>query len=373
MRLADLPRGENRAIINRLFNGDPPFDENTAEENNIQVNRNDLEGVNAMAQARRQWTKAFIQPGNLFRVGYDSGPSYKRLEWGHTVSRNASRILKNSRKYVEGVRGSGGNTMLHGIGPSVWQNRRSPVAKLMPISSVMIPSETDIDFDNLSYIAFFQEWTPAQLWKMTHGPLTDPGWNMPLVKAQWKYVYEQYQKQPNATAFQYNPERIEELIKQDMGFWGSDAVPTVDVWDFYFREKDDGDGWYRRIFLDWGVAVQNSNQAMPDSRNKYTDGGSLPIARPSSLRNTTLYARWAGCFGACATWRTACIANSPRRSSSSVCGFSGSPITSSLPGCARPTSCSSELSLPVSTGSRPATGSLPTWRLFRPALHDSKA
>ena len=273
MRLADLPRGENRAIINRLFNGDPPFDENTAEENNIQVNRNDLEGVNAMAQARRQWTKAFIQPGNLFRVGYDSGPSHKRLEWGHTVSRNASRILKNSRKYVEGVRGSGGNTMLHGIGPSVWQNRRSPVAKLMPISSVMIPSETDIDFDNLSYIAFFQEWTPAQLWKMTHGRLTDPGWNMPLVKAQWKYVYEQYQKQPNATAFQYMPERTEELIKQDMGFWGSDAVPTVDVWDFYFREKDDGDGWYRRIFLDWGVAVQNSNQAMPDSRNKYTDGG----------------------------------------------------------------------------------------------------
>jgi len=26
MRLADLPRSENRVILNRTFNGDPPFD-----------------------------------------------------------------------------------------------------------------------------------------------------------------------------------------------------------------------------------------------------------------------------------------------------------------------------------------------------------
>lgn len=266
MRLADLPRGDNRAIINRLFNGDPPFDENTAEENNIQVNRNDLEGVNAMAQARRQWTSAFLRPGNLFSVHYDSGTPHKRRQWGHSVARNAARVLKSSRKYVEQTRGSGGNSMLHGIAPSIWKDRRSPIATLLPISSVMIPSETDIDFENLSYLAFFQEWTPAQLWSLTHGPKTDPGWNMPLVQAQWKYVHEQYQKQPNATAFQYMPERIEELIKQDMGFWGSDAVPTVDVWDFYFREKDDGDGWYRRVFLDWGVEV--SGTKMPESRNR---------------------------------------------------------------------------------------------------------
>lgn len=271
MRLADLPRGENRAIIQRLFNGDPPFDENTAEENNIQVNRNDLEGVNAMAQARRQWTTAFLRPGNLFSVQYDTGAPHKRREWGHSVARNASRVLKGTRKYVEQTRGSGGNAMLHGIGPSIWKNRRSPVTTLLPISSVMIPSETDIDFDNLDHIAFFQEWTPSQLWTLTHGPKTDPGWNMPLVNAQWKYVADQFDKQPNATAWQYMPERIEELIKQDMGFWGSDAVPTVDVWDFYFREKDDGDGWYRRIFLDWGIEVSGTRMPMPKTRNSWND------------------------------------------------------------------------------------------------------
>lgn len=271
MRLADLPRGENRAIINRLYNGDPPFDDATAEENNIQINRSDLEGVNSMSQARRQWMSAFLRPGNNFSASYDSGPPRKRREWGHSVTRHANRVLKRALPYVEQNRGTGANVMLHGPGPVIWKDRRSPLPRVLPISSVMIPSETDIDFDNLAYIAFFQEWTPAKLYSLTHGPLVDPGWNMPLVNAQWKYVGEQYQKQPNATAFQYMPERIEELIKQDMGMWGSDAVPTIDVWDFYFREGEDGDGWYRRVFLDWGVAqteVSGYKDKMPESRNK---------------------------------------------------------------------------------------------------------
>jgi hypothetical protein len=118
----------------------------------------------------------------------------------------------------------------------------------------MVPSETDIDWDNLEYFALFQEWTPAQIYKLTHGLRRDPGWDMDVVQAQWKYVRDQVQKQPNATAFQYMPERIEELFKQDMGWWGSDAVPTIDAWDFYFRvDEEDGGGWYRRIILDWGI------------------------------------------------------------------------------------------------------------------------
>ena len=270
MRLADLPRAENRVVINQQFNGDPPFDPNTAEENNIQINRNSLEGVNAMSQARRQWLQAFLKPGNLFTCTYDIGPKHKRQSWGHTVTHHANRVLRSSRRYVEQIRGTGGNTMLHGVAPAVWLDRRTPVCRVLPIGSCLIPSETDIDFENLDHIAFFQEWTPAHLWQLTHGPKTDPGWNMPLVDSQWKYVHDQYLKQPNATAFQYMPERIEELVKQDLGFWGSDAVPTVDVWDFYFREKGDGDGWYRRIFLDWGVAAENlkANQKMPESRNR---------------------------------------------------------------------------------------------------------
>lgn len=274
MRLADLPRGENRAIITRLFNGEPPFDPDKAEENSVQINRNFLQGPNLMLQGRSRWNQAMLKQANYFGVSLDSGPVYKRQEWSATITQAINHQLKGCKAQMEGIRAEGANVLLHGIAPSSPVDRRNPIFKPMPVSSLMIPSETDIDFENLEYFAIFREWTPSQLYSMTHGPKVDPGWNMDAVNMQWNYIREQLQKEPNSTAYQYMPERIEELIKQDMGYWGTDAVPTVDVWDFYFREAKDGDGWYRRIFLDWGVAPdQSTKTGKPDSRNTRKEKG----------------------------------------------------------------------------------------------------
>ena len=274
-RLADLPRGENRAVLDRLYDGFPPYSESEAEENNIEINRNDLTGVNAISQARRQWSNAFLKPGNYFSVTLDRGPSSKRTEWGHTITREINRRLKRRRGMMEQLRAKGAMAILHGIGPVNWKDRRTPIPQPIPISSLMIPSDTDIDFENLEYFAVFDEWTPSQLYQMTYGPKTDPGWNLELADAQLKYVMEQVQKGPNATAYQYMPERIEQLVKGDMGFWGSDAVPTVDVWQFYYREAEDGKGWYRKIILDWNAGETSlDSKSRPASRNKNAEGKS---------------------------------------------------------------------------------------------------
>jgi hypothetical protein len=271
MRLADLPRGENRAILNRMYNGHPPFDPAEDEENSRQINRSWLEGTNMLSQARRQWNRAFLGTGNYYTVTLDSGPAHKRAEYGHIITRNWNKQLKRNRLMMEQERATGASTMLHGIGPVNWRDRRCPVPSEISISSLMIPSETDINFENVEYFAIFREWTPAQLYNLTHGPKVDPGWNMRAVQGELAYVGAQTQKQPNATAYQYMPERIEELVKQDLGFWGSDAVPTVDIWDFYFREQEDGTGWYRRVFLDWDVGEGDlgSSKTAPTSRNTH--------------------------------------------------------------------------------------------------------
>ena len=269
MRLADLPRSENRAIILRQFNGDPPFDPDFCEENQIQVNRNFLEGVNLMSQARRQWNQAFLKPGNYFSVDVDAGTSKRGREWSNTITKHANRLLKKDRKMLQQIRATGANAMLHGIGPCTWDTKQSVVPRPLALSSVLIPSETSIDFDNLSQVAFFREWTPAQLHRLVTGPKRDPGWQMDLVKSQMNYVLKQVMKQPNATAYQYMPERIEELAKQDLGLWASDAVPTIDVWDFFFRMDD---GWGRRVILDWGpIDGLESGKDAPRPRYKNDD------------------------------------------------------------------------------------------------------
>lgn len=44
MQTADLDRARNRALLAALFDGDPPYTADEAQENNIEVNVNFLEG-----------------------------------------------------------------------------------------------------------------------------------------------------------------------------------------------------------------------------------------------------------------------------------------------------------------------------------------
>ena len=266
MRLADQPRAADRTTLLRLYNGNPPFEEATAEENNIQININDLSGPNLLAMARRQWNNAHLKPSHFFTAKPDSGPGHKRAEWSQYATARANRPLKRDRRMVGQVKATGANTLLFGVGPVNWKDRRTVIPTPIPVGGLLIPSETEIDdFDNLECFAVFREWTLSQLYNMTHGPKVDPGWNMKVVQSAYNYIKDDLRKSPNSLAFQYMPERIEELAKQDKGLYGSDAVPTVDVWDFYNR-CEDGNGWYRRIILDWN-AGQEITSARPDSRN----------------------------------------------------------------------------------------------------------
>ena len=275
MRLSDQSRSDDRATLLRLYNGRPPFSEDECEENHIQVNMNDLTGPNVLSQARSQWSNAHLKPSHFFSAKPDTGPGHKRSEWGANFSTHANRLLKRDRRMVGLIRSQGANTMLFGIGPSNWKDRRTVIPNPIPVGSLLIPSETEIDdFENLQYFAIFREWKPSTLWDLTHGPKVDPGWNMPLVMAQFDYIKDELRKSVNSLAYEYMSDRIEELMKQDKGYMGSDAVPTCDVYDFYFREAENGDGWYRRVILDWGgqdVSAYKESGKRPQSRNKVAD------------------------------------------------------------------------------------------------------
>lgn len=45
LKLGDFPRGKNRALLNDLYNGVPPYTEQEVEDNKIDVNVNFLEGT----------------------------------------------------------------------------------------------------------------------------------------------------------------------------------------------------------------------------------------------------------------------------------------------------------------------------------------
>src|SRR3990172_4756097 len=85
MREPERGRSETRAILQRHYNGEPPYPEATAEENGIEINRNFLKGVQVLADARRQWNQAFLSTSQPFKVLLDSGPVHKRDGYGRKI------------------------------------------------------------------------------------------------------------------------------------------------------------------------------------------------------------------------------------------------------------------------------------------------
>ena len=132
LRMADYPRGNNRALINNLFNGMPPYTEREEEENEIKINVNFLETTSMSHEARSQFYQSVMKPGNYFSCKTDSGPIHKRREWGIIRTEEMNRPMKKSIIYTETMRSKIALNVLHGISPAGWRDERRDMARNAP-------------------------------------------------------------------------------------------------------------------------------------------------------------------------------------------------------------------------------------------------
>lgn len=254
MKLADFPRASNRARIDKIANGFPPFSEEEARQNRIQTNVNDLTATRAAHAMRRQFSNAFLRPGNYFTIQCDFGPQHKRRELSQILTTEINRRMKkgtSAMKYQETLRNKFAQVVLQGVGPTAWENKYSWCPTMHGMGDVMLPSMTHRSMDNNSYFAIYRRYTAAQLYRQTHGPKVDPAWNMPVVNECIQWALKQYGQTMSSMDMTYSPELWEESIKANLGYYNSDQVPTINAWDFYHTDLDDKDyGWRRCIVLD---------------------------------------------------------------------------------------------------------------------------
>jgi len=250
MKRADYPRADNRALIDRLFNGFPPW---TAEEANtaqINTNVNFLDGPKLAADARRSYYNAFLKPANFFTMTLDFGPDRMRPTWSAIVTKEINRIMKESLAYFEVIRSQMASTVLHGIGPIHWCDLEKWKPRALGVDDLLIPSNTLLSMENLTHFAIWRQYTAFELSSMIERKNRDRGWNVTLARRAIQWVMDQ--PLGRRTAWDtLSPEKIVEEIKQDGVYYGSDVVPTIDCWDVYYLYDDDGDaGWRRCIILD---------------------------------------------------------------------------------------------------------------------------
>jgi hypothetical protein len=265
MLQAEQPRSRNRSRINSVFNGNPPFTDEEARDNRIETNVNFLEGTRIMHSARQQFTNAFLKSQNYFAVNLEAGPRFKRSAWGNIITSNLNRILKRSSKYGYALESQLAGTVLHGIGPVTWLRDKDWCPTARGIEDMLIPTNTLTSLENLSHFAIYTSFTAAELIRMTRGTAVDDGWNMPLVNQILAHLtkVDAIQQQSQDWAGQYFPEKVEEDFKENAGYWGSDAVPVLRCYDFYFLDTSgDCPSWRRRIVVDqYNTGFGNMNTA----------------------------------------------------------------------------------------------------------------
>lgn len=276
MVYAEWARATNRAAINQLFNGLPPYSQREATQNNLEVNVNDLTATNIAMTARGQLTNALVTPNPLVDITIDHGPVWKRREWEMKVAKEFNKIIKNSLPWQEEEESTFANLVLHGIAPALWHSQERWVPKAKMVEDVLVPGRTNRSLDNLQMFAVRERYTGMELRKMTSGPDVDPAWNMPMVEGLIKWVDAETRRlMGNYWPETWQPESWQERFKEDGGFYTGDDVPTVDCFHFYFWNDTNGvQGWNKRIILDtWGnPGLSGGWNIQKRPRDKYSKG-----------------------------------------------------------------------------------------------------
>lgn len=264
LKIVEQGRSRDRALIDSLFNGDPPWKKGERPETPNTVNTSFLEPSKISHDARRQYSNAFLKPGNFFTVKVDRGPRHKRADYGTIVTEKINRPMKRSLSNRETLRNVFAQLVVHGVGARTWDHPQKWHSTMQAIGDVLIPSRTLLTMENLTKFAVFRRYTAEQLGAMIRGPHIDEGLDVPLVKKCMAWARANPIGQVSTWSDSaYNPERSIEDFKEDGGAYSSDQIPTINCWDFYFLDDAGKDqGWRRRIILD-----TNENSVTAGSTN----------------------------------------------------------------------------------------------------------
>lgn len=251
---ADWRRGQNRALINSLANGDPPYTQEEAESGNVKVNFNNLKLCSLAHESRSTFGNGFFQQGQYITMRTDWAPKHKKDVFSRIVERQANIPLIESIEYFEALQNKFASLVLHGIAPSIWRNSYELIPEALSVGDLLCPTNTLRGFRNLPIIFVRKSFTAKELCDLTNSAKRDPGWNMDFVNKCLKWVDNQMKTGLASDVNEYyKPEKWNEQRKQDAGWYMPDRVPTIDVFDIYAyveATSKNKSGWVRRIIID---------------------------------------------------------------------------------------------------------------------------
>ena len=249
-------RGVNRVKINNAANCSPPLDPAMAKKLGIKINVNWGELMILMAHARRQYMSAFWSNLQFFKVTLPLAPSEYQSEWGAFISQEINKPLRESLSFFELHRSRWASVVCHGIGPMVSHGKYKWEPDYVSIEDLRIPTDTTLDFKTMNWYGVRHIYTPYELTEKAFSPSPLNKWHKKEVAGILKNYKEiNYDYAPNHYDWETTPEKLAELVKQDGGYFASDAMPGIPLWHFYFQDNSDpnNSGWFMRVVPENGT------------------------------------------------------------------------------------------------------------------------
>jgi hypothetical protein len=263
----EYDRGKNRVLINKAANNEPLMPDDEAERIGMKIYNRWGEFMITLANAARQFLTNFTSQDTYFTVSVPKAPEEIRADIGGFITETINELMKDGSRQMEYfmVHFSKWKAVAaHGIGPMMWDDAYSWVPRTVAIEDLRIATDTELSFRNLTWFAIRIPYTPGELSRKAFSKVKGKWkWNTDAVASLLKNVEEcNTTMASNNYNWDSEPEKFEELRKQNAGYWDGDAMPTINLWHFYFQNEKKK--WELKVVPDIASGFSN-----PDSEDDF--------------------------------------------------------------------------------------------------------
>jgi hypothetical protein len=183
---SDSASSRNRALIDAMFNGAPPFNQNDLLELG-QGERTNLDFGDAASlkeQALASYYDLTSSVDVLARVKIDYGTAEQRAEWSQIVSEEFHNTLKEWQEFEINHQMLADNFVSHGVGICFFEDETDWKWKVAGLSEFRIPRGTKANEWDIEVATVEREFMAHELYAFIKDPkvAADLGWNVKMVR-----------------------------------------------------------------------------------------------------------------------------------------------------------------------------------------------
>jgi hypothetical protein len=238
IKTADESSSKNRALIDGMFNGNPPFRQSDLEEMG-QGERTNLDFGEAAALKEQALAGYYDLTSSVDRfatVQLDAGTAEQRAEWSQVVSEEFHRTLREWQEFEFNHQRLCDQFVSHGVGITYFEDAIDWRWRVAGLSEFRVPRGTKANEWEIEVAVIDREYLAHQLYKHIKDPETATrlGWNVKM--ARQALIKACVETPVNDTT---DWEKLEiELKNNDLTYGSNSRSKKIEVVHMWVREFD---------------------------------------------------------------------------------------------------------------------------------------